>query len=210
MPVAPARNAFEDGLGRYFSEKELERIRSVPVGLAGAGGLGSNCAHMLVRSGFTDIVIVDKDTIEASNLNRQFYFLDQIGQPKALALRDNLLAINPAAAIRAVVAEVHPQNAEPLFAGRRVVIEAFDQPEAKAMLVRHYLGKDVLLIAASGLAGCGDADAIVTRRVRDNFYLVGDRINAAGPDRPPLAPRVTVAAAKQADLALAYALGRLS
>lgn len=211
MPLtATVSNAFEAGLERYFAPEDLTRIRSVTIGLAGAGGLGSNCAHQLVRSGFRDFVIVDQDIVEASNLNRQFYFLHQIGQPKVQALRDNLLAINPDLRIRTVVDTVTPENVGRLFDDRRVVIEAFDRPQAKAMLVRHCLGRDVFLIAASGLAGCGDADAIATHRVRDNFHIVGDRKSAAGPGCPPLAPRVAVTAAKQADLALAYALGRLS
>lgn len=214
MSVTPAgeatngRNAFEQGLGRYLSPEALARIRSVRVGVAGAGGLGSNCAQLLVRSGFRDFVIVDGDTIEASNLNRQFYFSHQIGQSKAHALRDNLLAINPALCLRAVVDTVTPRNVRELFADRQVVIEAFDTPQAKAMLVAGCLGRDVFLVAASGLAGCGNADAIATHRLRDNFFLVGDLTSGIGPDRPPLAPRVAVAAAKQADLVLSFALGR--
>lgn len=205
----PFAEVFEEGLCRYLDRESLTRIRDIRVGLAGAGGLGSNCAQMLVRSGFADLVIVDGDTIEASNLNRQFYFPYQIGQPKALALADNLLSINPALRLRALACELTPDNLGAFLADRDVVIEAFDRPEAKAMLVRHCLGQDVFLVAASGMAGCGRADAIVTRRVRDNFYVVGDLESAAGPENPPLAPCVTVTAAKQADVVLAFALGRL-
>ena len=49
------------------------------VGIAGAGGLGSNCAVALARSGVGTLVIADFDIIEAANLNRQYYFTDQIG-----------------------------------------------------------------------------------------------------------------------------------
>lgn len=201
-------DTFEQGLGRYFSPEALARIRGVRVGVAGAGGLGSNCAQLLVRSGFTDFVIVDEDVIEASNLNRQFYFSRQIGQPKAHALRENLLAINPCLHIQAVVQAVTPDNVDALFSDRQVVIEAFDRPQAKAMLVARCLGRNVFLVAASGLAGCGDTDAITTHRIRDNFFIVGDLKSAIGPDTPPLGPRVAVAAAKQADLVLGFALGR--
>ena len=206
LAANPAK-AFEAGLARYLSARELERIHAVRIGVAGAGGLGSNCAHLLVRSGFRDWVIADHDSVEASNLNRQFFFAGQIGRPKVLALRDNLLAINPGLRVRAVVAAVTPESVGELFAGCHVVIEAFDQPRDKAILVAHYLGSDVLLVAASGIAGCGNADDIATHRIRENFYLVGDLRSGASPAQPPFAPRVAVAAAKQADVVLAFALG---
>jgi len=208
--TASSPEAFAVGLSRYLSPEDLARIRALRLGIAGAGGLGSNCAQLLVRSGFADFVIVDHDRIEASNLNRQFYFAHQIGQPKVTGLRDNLLAINPDLRVRALAEKMTPDNVATFFADCQVVIEAFDQPWAKAMLVAHCLGRKTFLVAASGLAGCGDADAIVTHRIRDNFYLVGDLESGIAPDRPPLAPRVAVAAAKQADLVLAFALGRLA
>jgi sulfur carrier protein ThiS adenylyltransferase len=203
-------NQLESGLSRYLSAPDLARIRALRVGIAGAGGLGSNCAWMLTRSGFSDFVIVDHDVVEPSNLNRQFFFPRQIGQPKVTALRDNLLDINPDASITAIQAEVTPDNVASLFAECHVVIEAFDQAQAKKMLVEAYMARDVFLVAASGLAGCGNADAIVTQRIRKSFYMVGDFATEAGPQNPPLAPKVTLAAAKQADLVLAFALGRLT
>lgn len=54
-------NVFKSGLLKYFDEKSLTKIESVKVGIAGAGGLGSNCAFNLVRSGFTDFVVADFD-----------------------------------------------------------------------------------------------------------------------------------------------------
>ena len=201
-------NPFEQGVCRYLGRGELEKLRKVRVGIAGAGGLGSNCAWMLARSGFTDFVVADHDVVDASNLNRQFYFLRQVGMPKVEALRENLLAINPDVAVRAVAAEVTQENVLDIFAGCAVMVEAFDQAPAKRMVVEAFLGAGVFLVAASGLAGCGDSDRIVTRRVKDNFHLVGDMVTQTGPDCPPLAPCVTLAAAKQADLVLSWAIGR--
>ncbi len=88
-------NDFEIGLRKYFKEEELARIREVRVGIAGAGGLGSNCAVNLVRCGFSKFVIADYDIVEDSNLNRQFFFNDQIGKSKVEMLKANLLRINP-------------------------------------------------------------------------------------------------------------------
>lgn len=201
-------NPFRQGLARYLSPEQLARVRATRVGIAGAGGLGSNCAWMLVRSGFEDLVVVDHDVVEPSNLNRQFFFVRQVGLSKVEALRENLLAVNPDASVRAVQALVTPENVRELFADRHVVVEAFDAAAAKKMLVEATLGSGKFLVSASGLSGCGNADSITTRRIRDDFHLVGDLVSEASPQCPPLAPRVTVAAAKQADLILEYALRR--
>ncbi|MFZ5427116.1 MAG: sulfur carrier protein ThiS adenylyltransferase ThiF [Thermodesulfobacteriota bacterium] len=201
-------NPFEKGVCRYLGEEELAKIRSVRIGIAGAGGLGSNCAWMLARSGFDDFVIADHDLVDFSNLNRQFFFARQVGMPKVEALRDNLRAINPDVKVAAVQADVTPENVRALFADCGAVVEAFDSAACKRMIVEALLGTDTFLVAASGLAGCGDADRIVTRKVKDNFHMVGDLVSEARPDCPPLAPCVTIAAAKQADLILEWAIGR--
>ena len=78
------------------------------IGIAGAGGLGSNVALNLVRSGIDAFRIVDFDCVEASNLNRQFYFRDQIGRPKVEALRENLQRIRPEVEVDAIVAVADP------------------------------------------------------------------------------------------------------
>lgn len=201
-------NPFGQGLCRYLGPDDLARIGRVRVGIAGAGGLGSNCAWMLVRSGFTDFIVVDHDVVDASNLNRQFFFARQVGMPKVEALKENLLAINPEVNIRAVQAEVTPDAVRELFADRDVVVEAFDLAHAKRMIVETFLGSGKFLVAASGLAGCGDADRIKTHRMKDDFYVVGDLVSQVSPMCPPLSPCVTIAAAKQADLVLEHALGR--
>jgi len=201
-------NPFETGLCRYLGPEELERIRATRVGIAGAGGLGSNCAWMLVRSGFTEFIIVDNDRVEASNLNRQFFFARQVGMTKVQALAENLLAINPDVKVMTMDTLVTQENVSSLFADRDVVIEAFDQAQAKRMIVEACLGTGKFLVAASGLAGCGDADRIKTHKMKDNFYIVGDLVTQVSPECPPLSPCVTVAAAKQADLVLEFALRR--
>ena len=199
-------NVFEQGVGRYLTPDDLARIRGVRVGLAGAGGLGSNCAWMLARSGFADFVIVDHDVVDASNLNRQFYFASQVGRPKVDALRQNLLEINPGLSIQAVAARVSSANATSLFAACHAVVEAFDGAHDKKMFVEAMLPTGKFLVAASGLAGHGDSDRIRTHRLKENFFMVGDLVSETSVECPPLAPCVTLAAAKQADLILHWAL----
>lgn len=200
-------NQFEQALLRYLSPGQLARIQRVKVGIAGAGGLGSNCAAALVRTGFRRLKIADFDSVEASNLNRQFYFLAQVGRPKVEALRENLALINPAVQVEILPLRVEADNVAALFADCDIVVEAFDRPEYKRLVVETYLGSGKLLVAASGLAGWGDSDAIGVHRIKDTFHLVGDLATGIGPGCPPLAPRVAIAAAKQADVILAHILG---
>jgi len=207
--MAAAGNGFEEALSKVLGEERLARIRQVKVGIAGAGGLGSNCALFLVRSGFKKLRIVDCDTVDYGNLNRQFYFAAQVGCRKVDALKENLLLVNPGLEIEAVHARIDAGNVKEIFAGCDAVVEAFDRPKAKKLLVEAYLDTSKLLVAASGLAGWGRSEGIRIRRIRDNFYLVGDLVSGVGPDLPPLAPGVCTAAAKQADVVLSYFLGEM-
>lgn len=199
-------NSFEKALTGFLGNENLARIHNVKVGIAGAGGLGSNCAMFLVRCGFKKFRIVDSDTVELSNLNRQFYFATQVGQRKVEALRDNLLMINPGLEIEILTDRIEQDNVKDLFAYCDVVVEALDGAADKRMVVEAYMHSDKLVVAASGLAGWGRSDDITVHRIKNNFYLVGDMASETAPDRPPMAPRVNVAAAKQADVILSYFL----
>ena len=199
-------NLFTQGLLKHFSVEQLAKIENFTIGIAGAGGLGSNCALNLVRSGFKHFVICDFDVVEPSNLNRQFYFQDQLGMPKVEALAANLRRINPDMEITSLPIKITSGNARETFAGCDVIVEAFDRAEAKRMLVEAFYSSGKFLVAASGLAGWGNADAIMTLQVHDYFYMVGDLVSEVGTDKPPCAPRVNIAAAKQADLILELAL----
>lgn len=202
-------NVLRSGLKRYFSGEMLERIGAVRVGIAGAGGLGSNCAQMLVRSGFMKLVVADFDVVEPGNLNRQFFFPDQVGMAKVEALRDNLLRLNPELELKICRDRIGAENAREVFAGCDVMVEAFDRAECKKMLAEAFFGSGGLYVTASGVGGWGDGDAVATRRLRQGFYLIGDNETESDDTAPPCAPRVNIAAAKQANLVLAYALGDL-
>lgn len=201
-------NEFEKALYRYLTPEQACKIQQSKIGIAGAGGLGSNCAQMLVRCGFKWIKIIDFDILDYSNLNRQFYFLPQVGQHKVFALRDTLRQINPDIELECLTVKLEAENMANAFSDCHVVIEAFDRPEYKRKLVEAYMTRsDKLLVSVSGLAGWGNSDRIQVHRIKKNFYMVGDLTSAVGPDCPPMAPCVMIAAAKQADLVLHYVLG---
>jgi sulfur carrier protein ThiS adenylyltransferase len=154
-----------------------ELFAGVRIGIAGCGGIGSNAAAMLARSGALDLVLADMDRVEPGNLNRQFFFADQIGLSKAGALAQNLKRINPK--IRPVVhsVEVTPGNVPGLFGGCDVLMEAFDRCEAKAMLIEEWMSScpQRPIVACSGVAGTGPHCRITVSR-SGLLSMVGDGV----------------------------------
>jgi sulfur carrier protein ThiS adenylyltransferase len=202
----PMSFSFDSVTSHYFSPAQLARIRQTRIGIAGAGGLGSNCAVNLVRCGFEDFTIVDFDKIEPSNLNRQSFFSDQIGTAKVTALAENLRRINPALQLTMHQLRLDQGNLAEIFADCNAVVEAFDNPVCKAMVAQAFARSQKLLVCASGLAGFGDSDRITTRRIHERFYIVGDQRSEVSGDVKPYAPCVAIAAAKQADVVLSWVL----
>lgn len=199
-------NEFEKSLLNYFSEKELKKIQSVKIGIAGCGGLGSNCAMNLVRSGFKKIKIIDFDRVEFSNLNRQFYFQNQVEENKVVALKQNLQKINPNVKVEAVVEKLNKQNLKEYFQDCEVIVEAFDKAEMKSLLIEKLAKTKKLIVSASGIAGYGDSDKIKIKQIRENVFIVGDLISEVSFQKKPFSPKVNLIASKQADLVLDYVL----
>lgn len=198
----------EQSLRLKLGLRNLHRVRSVKIGIAGAGGLGSNVAGHLVRCGFRRLKLVDCDCVEASNLDRQFYFAAQAGTPKVEALKQNLLRINPDLNIETVHQKIEKGDGARLFCDCDAIAECLDLAEAKSMLIADLLPMGKMIVAASGLGGWGDTDRIVIHRIRSKFVIVGDMTSDIS-SAPALSPRVNVAAAKQADVILEYILKTL-
>jgi len=195
-------NTFEEGLTRYLDADLLAFLRRIKIGIIGTGGLGSNCAVHLVRCGFAHLILADADTVEPSNLNRQHFTLTQIGSPKVLALRENLLAINPAARIETHHVHVDARNMPGLFGTCDAVVEAVDNPCIKKLIIETMVPMVRLVVGASGLGGVGRAGEMRVRTLGPNLIIVGDLATACDASTPPLSPGVGMAAAMQADVIL--------
>ena len=190
----------------YLTPEERAALESVRVGIAGAGGLGSNCAMHLVRSGVKHITIVDFDVVNESNLNRQFFFRDQLGQKKVEAIKANLLRIEPDADIRAVDMRLDASSAREVFADCGIVVEAFDAVDAKVMLVSAFASSGKKLVTASGLAGWGRSNAMRVRKM-GSIVAIGDGETSVGDGAAPVSPRVGIAAAMEANAVVSLLLG---
>ena len=185
------------------------KLADASVVILGCGGLGSNAAAMLLRSGVKGLTLVDFDSVEESNLNRQLFFRDQIGRPKTECLAETLLRIDPEARLTLVHEVLTPENLAGIVRGHDVIIEAVDGAEAKAMILDVCCTQcpDTPLVTASGLAGVAPANQVVTQRLADNVYVVGDLESDVRDGHPLLASRVMVAAAHEAHAAIRLILG---
>jgi sulfur carrier protein ThiS adenylyltransferase len=184
-----------------FSEirSHLAKFR---VGIAGAGGLGSNCAIALARSGIGTLVICDFDVIEESNLNRQYYFSEQVGQMKTIALKENITRINPNVFVIAHQKRLDSHNMSEIFSGCNIIVEAFDRSEMKEMLIEAIQLRmpGIPIIVGSGMAGWGKNETIRCRKIDDTLYVCGDELTEVSDSEPAMAPRVGMVANMQANV----------
>lgn len=205
----PSRHELEALMAARHTPGVHEKIKQATVGVAGAGGLGSAVAIALARIGIGKLILADFDVVEPSNLNRQQYFVDQIGLPKVDAMCINLQRINPYVHVEPHQIRLTPANIPELFKDVDVMVEAFDRADQKAMLAECF-GKqfpDKPIVLATGLAGHMPSNTIRTQKMGKSMVVVGDLVTAAQPGTGLMAPRVGVAAHHQANAVLRLILG---
>ncbi len=185
-----------------FSELK-NKLSGYTVGIAGAGGLGSNCAVSLARVGVGTLIIADFDKVTESNLNRQYYFYDQIGRQKVDALRENIQRINPEVQVIPIDEKLTAESIALNFGECDVIVEAFDKAEMKLMIIEavEMYFPDKPLVSAMGLAGFGNLNQMKVEHY-GNLWVCGDLIWEVTEDNPPIAPRVCIAANMQADVVI--------
>ena len=196
-------------LNERHSPETQEKLSAGNVAIAGLGGLGSNVAYSLTRIGVGHLHLIDFDVVDVTNLNRQQYFMEHVGMYKTEALKSLLMKINPYIEIKTDCVRVTEENIKELFCDNDIVCEAFDNPDAKALLVNGIMEyfPEKKLVSASGMAGFGSSNSIVTRRITKNFYLCGDRVTAPSYGNGLMAPRVAVCAAHEANMITRLILG---
>jgi tRNA A37 threonylcarbamoyladenosine dehydratase len=135
--------------------------------VVGIGGVGSWCAEALVRSGIGSITIVDSDTVEASNINRQAEALSStIGLPKTEALEDRLKDINPACEVNSFFLSFSKETSDLInIPGAAYVIDAIDSLGCKLDLIEASLAAGVTLFSSMGMAQKMDPTQIKTANI---------------------------------------------
>lgn len=170
------------------------------IGIAGIGGIGSNIAVQLIRNGVTELTYGDFDVVDRSNLNRQFYFEDQIGKNKVEALMENLMKICSTGIYNYQLIKFDKENIVYFFKNCDVIIEGFDNKLYKKLLVETLLPLGKIIISASGIGGFS-CENIKIRKMTKNFYVVGDFISDIEKE-PTYSHKVTMIASLMTEIAL--------
>lgn len=194
------RKALDERHGKALQDK-LERAT---VAICGLGGLGSNIAISLARAGVGELILIDFDQVDITNLHRQQYKASQIGRYKTDALAENLREIAPYIKLTTHTQKISEENYAELLSQADVICEAFDDTGAKAMLVNGVLETmpETYLVSASGMAGLGPANTIKTRKITKHFYLCGDGVSDVADGMGLISSRVMLCAAHEAHAVL--------
>lgn len=202
--MIPTRDEWQRALEARHGKELQKKISSTTVAICGLGGLGSNIAVALARAGIGKLILIDFDKVDVTNLNRQQYKACQLGRYKTESLKENLFEIAPYLRTEIHTERLTEDNVILLLRDADIVCEAFDVAEAKAMLVNKVLENmtDTYLVAASGMAGIGNANLIKTRKITNRFYLCGDEVSDVNDGNGLFASRVMLCAAHQAHTVL--------
>lgn len=179
------------------------------VGIAGCGGLGSNAAVALVRAGVGNLILVDYDIVENSNLNRQFFFSDDIGKKKVKALEEKLLQINSQCSIKVVDKKLEKHDICQEFFSVDILIEAFDIAESKQWLIEEWSAAypNRPIISGNGIGGIGKIDKLVVKKM-GSLYFCGDGVSSESEGL--CSARVSIVANMQAGIAIELLMDKQS
>ncbi len=194
------KDFIQTGMEKNFPARVRAFLSQCTVGIAGCGGLGSTCAVNLARAGVGKLVIADFDIVTPENLERQYYFRDQIGKLKVHALRDTIERIDPSISVKAFDLKLCSSDIMELFAGCNIVVEAFDRAEMKQMIIETTLNEmpEKYIITGCGLAGWGKTDILRVERL-GKVIVCGDQQSEVSEHCPLTAPRVGVVANMEAN-----------
>ncbi|WP_161488113.1 sulfur carrier protein ThiS adenylyltransferase ThiF [Sedimentisphaera cyanobacteriorum] len=178
-------------------------LKNARIGIAGLGGLGSHVGEMLIRSGSGRLTTADFDRVDSSNLARQCYRLSDIGKLKTDAIAEIASNISPSCRIDKHTVRLSSENACEVFRGCDIVCECLDKAESKQELIETLLKAGrFIVVAGSGAAGLGRSNEIKTTKISERLYIAGDMKSSVEELGSLWAPRVTIAAAHQANCVL--------
>ncbi len=208
--LIPTKEEWNKALCERHGEDVQKKFSAATVAVCGLGGLGSHIAISLARAGIGKLILIDFDRVDITNLHRQQYNVNQIGMDKTEALSENLREIAPYIDIERHTVRMTEDNAVELLKDADIICEAFDHAESKAMLTNLVLEimPKTFLVAASGMAGFGDANTIRTRKITSKFYLCGDEQSDVKTEGSLVSSRVMLCAAHQAHTVLRILTGR--
>ena len=209
--MIPTKEEMHQALSERHGAELQKKISAARVAVCGLGGLGSNIAIALALAGVGHLHLIDFDRVDITNLNRQQYFVRQLGLLKTDALQETLTDIAPYCDITTSSVKITEDNFAQLLEKEDIVCEAFDCSEAKATLVNGVLERfpEKYLLSSSGMAGFGSANTIVTRHVFQHFYLCGDGMSDVNDGIGLVSSRVLACAAHEAHMVIRILAGEI-
>lgn len=138
-----------------IGKEGLEAMRQSTVAVLGIGGVGSFSAEALARSGIGRLILIDKDVVDITNINRQIHaLLTTIGQPKADLMKERIKQINPACEVIALKMFYTEETVEDVFAHAPIdyFLDASDTITYKIHLIKECLRRNIPLISCMGAA----------------------------------------------------------
>ncbi len=141
---------------------KLEMIKNKTVLIIGLGGVGSYALETLARTCFNKLIIVDNDTIDVTNLNRQLMSnIDNVGKYKTDVWEDRIKKINPNCNVVKVTEFINKNNLKDLFKETvDYVIDACDTLETKKEIIKYCLQHKIKFISSLGMANRIDATKV--------------------------------------------------
>ena len=145
-----------------FKEEGLNKLKNSNVLVVGLGGVGSFAAEFLVRAGVGKLTIVDGDTVDITNINRQLPALHStIGQPKVTVVANRLLDINPELQLTCVEEFLSPEHALEIVTPKfDYVLDCIDSITPKLNLIIAAKRKRVKIISSMGAGGKMDVSKV--------------------------------------------------
>ena len=159
-------------LESQIGKENIEKLRTSTVLIIGLGGVGGYALESIVRSGIENLIIVDADIIESSNLNRQLISLHStIGMKKVDAFEKRIVDINTKAKIRKIDKFINEDNINILFEQKiDYLIDACDTIPTKKLIIKECIKKNIPMISCMGMGRKLDISKVKVQDIRNTSY----------------------------------------
>ena len=162
--------------GLLVKEEGIERLQSANILIVGLGGVGSFAAEFLVRSGIGNLTIVDGDTVDITDNNRQLPALNStIGKNKTDVVAERILDINPEINLKKINEFLEPERMEEILTQEKFdyVLDCIDSLSPKLALIITCKRKKIKLVSAMGAGGKTDPSKVMVRDISktNNCFL---------------------------------------
>jgi len=159
--------------GLLFGQEKMERMANAHVLVVGLGGVGAYAAEMICRAGVGQMTIVDADTVQPSNINRQLPALHStIGKEKAAVLAERFRDINPNIKLTVLPVFLKDENIPELLDATKYdfIVDAIDTLSPKCFLIYHALERKIKIVSSMGAGAKSDISQVRFADIRDTYH----------------------------------------